>query len=83
MTSKREIVTVNGALQSNDGKCKRVCQVRAVSVTNPSIPGGPAYTQPELVDPDDDFPDGEYEIVLPGGQEFPLVKRDGVYAWKV
>ena len=81
MASKRKVVVVNGALQG--GGNKRICQVRAVSVTNPSIPGGPAYTKPELLDPDDDFPDGSYEIVLAGGQVFPLIKRDGVYEWKV
>lgn len=83
MTSKRKFVTVNGALQSNDGKYKRVCEVRAVSVTNPSMPGGPAYTKPELLDADDDFPDGEYKIMLPGGQVFPLIRKDDVYGWKV
>jgi hypothetical protein len=81
MTSRRKLVVVNGILRGEGHK--RVCRVRAISVTNRSIPGGPAYTQPELVDPDDDFRDGSYEIVVAGGQIFPLIKWDGRYAWRV
>lgn len=57
--------------------------MRAISVAIPGDATTPAYSQPQLLDPEDDFPDGAYEIVVPGGQIFPLVKRNGVYEWKV
>jgi hypothetical protein len=81
MTSIKKSVKITGTLQG--GGYKRLCRLKAIKVTNPSMPGAPAYAKPELLDPDDDFPDGSYEIVVAGGQTFPLIKRDGVYHWKV
>jgi hypothetical protein len=53
--------------------------VSAVKIPNPSAPAHPAYTQPIVIhDPDDDFPDGDYEVMV-GEQIFRFVKRNGEY----
>ncbi len=76
MTSRRESVVVTGVLRGEGHQ--RNCQVRAIKVTNPSAPANPAYTQPEPIDFKDDFPDGNYELLV-GEQIFRLVKRGGKY----
>ena len=43
----------------------------------------PHIPNPNSLIPEDDFPDGSYEIVVAGGQIFPLTKRDGVCEWRV
>ena len=53
-----------------------------MKVTNPSAPANPAYARPEILDLDDDFPDGNYELLV-GEQALRLVKRGGKYDWLV
>jgi hypothetical protein len=80
MTSRRESVVVTGVLRGE--KHQRTCRVRAMKVTNPSAPANPAYARPEILDLDDDFPDGNYELLV-GEQALRLVKRGGKYDWLV
>jgi len=80
MTSRRESVVVTGVLRGEGHQ--RGCQVGAIKVTNPSAPANPAYTRPELIDFEDDFPNGNYELLV-GEQSFRLVKRSGKYDWLV
>ncbi|HST10899.1 MAG TPA: hypothetical protein VLL05_11025 [Terriglobales bacterium] len=80
MTSLRESVVMPGVLRGEGHQ--RGCQVRAIKVTTPNAPSSPAYARPDPVDLNDDFPDGEYELIV-GEQTFRLVKRDGKYEWLV
>jgi len=74
--SKKELVVVPAVLKG-EGK-QRPCQVKAVKVTNPLAPDLPGYGRVEILDPEDDFPDGNYELDV-DGQTFRRVKRDGKY----
>jgi hypothetical protein len=56
--------------------CGRFCTVRAVKAQNPTPPN--LYRCPITVQEKDDFPDGNYELVL-GAQTFVLKKRSGDY----
>jgi hypothetical protein len=42
------------------------------------MPGGPAYADIDILDPDDGFSDGNYELSIDRQVE-RLVKRDGKY----
>jgi hypothetical protein len=75
-TSTLEPVRLSATLQG-EGR-ERTCRVSAVKVTNPLAPKLPGYVRVEILDPDDDFPDGNYELDV-DGQTFRLVKRDGKY----
>ncbi len=49
-----------------------------MEVTNPSAPAVPAYADITILDPDDDFPDGSYELVI--GEQFErILKQNGKY----
>jgi hypothetical protein len=76
MTSRREAVERN-ALLRGEGR-ERTCRVSAIKVTNPSMPGGPAYAEIDILDPDDGFSDGNYELSIDRQVE-RLVKQDGKY----
>jgi hypothetical protein len=74
--SRREVVVLNAVLRSEGHE--KICRVSAVKVTNPSAPAYPAYTLPAGIHSDDDFPDGNYELII-GEQTFRFVKRNGEY----
>ncbi len=75
--SQRQAVEQQSLLRG-EGR-ERVCRVSAVKLTNPSSPAHPAYTQPIVIhDADDDFPDGDYEVMV-GEQIFRFVKRNREY----
>jgi hypothetical protein len=69
---------VRQALLRGQGR-ERACRVSAIEVTNRSAPAHPAYTQPVVIhDPQDDFPEGDYELIV-GEQTFRLLKRNDEY----
>ncbi len=74
--SKKEDVVVTATLKGNE--YERTCQVRAVKTTHPLAPASPGYSKVEILDPDDDFPDGSYELDV-DGQVFRGTKLDGKY----
>jgi hypothetical protein len=76
MTSLKETVQVPGVLRGKGRE--RDCLVRAQKVTNPGPPADFAYADPVLLDPEDGFPDGDYEVQI-GRQIFFPVKRNGEY----
>ena len=65
--SKKEKVTPPAVL--NGEGHKRTCQVSAVKTTHPLAPASPGYSQIQILDPEDDFPDGNYELTV-DGREF-------------
>jgi hypothetical protein len=74
--SKKENVTLPAALKG-EGK-KRVCKVSAVKTTHPLATNVPGYSRIEILDSEDDYPDGNYELDV-DGQIFRGVKRDKKY----
>jgi hypothetical protein len=57
---------------------ERFCTVSAVKTNDPTSPKLTPYRCPIKVQDKDDFPDGDYELVL-GAQTFVLKKRKGDY----
>ena len=58
--------------------CGRFCTVSAVKANDPTPSNQTPYRCPIKVQDKDDFPDGNYDLVL-GAQTFVLKKRKGDY----
>jgi len=71
----RTVVARANALLRGEGRERR-CNASAVEQRDRAH----SYAAPpiQILDPDDNFPDGDYELVL-GNQRFRMVKRDGKY----
>jgi len=77
VTTQLEVV-VRLALIRGRG-CQRFCNVSAVKVSDPKAPDAAPYRGPiKIHDQQDNFPDGNYELVL-GAQVFVLTKSGGKY----
>ena len=74
--SKKENVAAAGLLKGEGNE--RKCRVSAVKTTHPLAPDSPGYSQIEILDPEDKFPDGNYELIV-DAQSARLVKRNGNY----
>jgi hypothetical protein len=75
--SRRETVVLNAVLRGEGHE--KICRVSAVKVTDPTAPAYPAYTLPAGIHSDDDFPDGNYEVIISGDHTFRFIKRNGEY----
>jgi hypothetical protein len=71
----RTVVTVKALLRGEERE--RHCYVSVVKVPDPTRH---PYAAPiKILQPDDGFPDGNYEVVLEDDQTFRIFKRDGEY----
>ena len=73
MVSRTIVVKAKVSLRG-EGR-ERLCSVSAVQVPDATSP----YAAPiKILDPDDNFPDGNYVLILES-QPFRIVKRNGKY----